>query len=512
MIKRAAVAALVLLGLGLPVAPVAGLLIGPPSAGFSNAPGDLGEGLQLLLTTLALALVVSGAAAFAGTWLAWVEQRSSYRGVRLLGVLSLMPLAVPSYILAGTLRHTLGPGGIGRVPFTGFWPAALTLTLATIPYVQLLVSAALARVPSADEEAARTLGADGWRAFRVAVLPRLRPSIAFSTLLVQLYVISDFGAVAMLDCPVLTWRLYRAVDTQQFGRALVLGGLVLVATLPLLIAARAVHGRESADRGAVANPRPPERRPLATVYLGGTLTLQVVLIGLGLLVPIVTLVSWVARADGDASLAGPLYDTATIALAGGSITMLLAWTPAWVAAHTTRRRSWWIEQATFLTSALPGVLLAFGLLLFTLFLSRAAGAELYYAITSSGVLLMAGYATRFFAEAFSGLKTAALAVDPRQIDSARVLGASFIARGTRVIAPAVLPGAAAASVLVVVAIMKELPVTLLLGGATGLRTLSFRMYDRYQDAFLADAGAAGLVLLGLALMALTVSLRWRHHV
>ena len=157
----------------LTLLPLGGLLAGivdPPPSAFGNATPTLGEllersrALQLLATTLALAVVVTAVVLPLGTWLGWVEQRGRYPGARSLGVLGLMPLAMPSYILASTVRESFGPGGwigasLGLPVFTGFWPAALVLALITIPYVQLLVSAALMRMSASEEEAARTLGA-----------------------------------------------------------------------------------------------------------------------------------------------------------------------------------------------------------------------------------------------------------------------------------------------------------------------------------------------------------------
>ena len=99
----------------------------------------------------------------------------------------------------------------------------------------------------------------------------------------------------------------------------------------------------------------------------------------------------------------------------------------------------------------------------------------------------------------------------REEESARALGAGFWKIKYRLVLPAIFPGVAAAFLITLLAIMKELPVTLMLGGSMGLQTLSFRMFDRYQDAFHPDAGWAGLSLIFLALMTVLVSLRWRHH-
>ena len=479
---------------------------------------------QLFGRTMALALVVSTGSILIGGWLAWVEQRGRLTGARWFGTLSLLPLALPSYLLAATLQTTLGPAGwIGRSigvqqPFDGFWAAAAVLILVTSPYVHLLTGASLARAPAEEEDAARILGASGFRVFRRVTLPRLRPALAFSGLLTALYVISDFGAVATLRCPVLTWRLYQAVDLKRFGDAIALGLPLLAATVPLLLATRAIHGRARPGRIGVANPRPPALRPISTTSKVATFTIYFVVIGLGVVAPVVSLVGWIIGGVGGAAsfvdTLLPIWDTLRLAFLGGTVTLILAGAPAWVAARGGTKRAFWVEQAVYATSAFPGILLAFGLLLLALAGARIFATEnareIYGMLTASGILLMAGYATRFLAEAFASLKTAFLQLDTGQSDSARVLGASLWKRVRYVEFPAVRPGVAAAFVICALAITKELPATLLLSGPMGLRPLSVRIFDRYEDAFLADAGLSGALLTVLALTIVLLTLKWRR--
>ncbi len=473
----------------------------------------------LVATTFALGAVVTAAAALVGTGLAWAEARWRTPGGRWLAVGTLLPLAMPSYVVAATVATTLGPGGwigrpLGLPRATGFWLAAVVLTVVTAPLVQLIVGAALARASAAEEEAARTLGASPWRTFRVAVLPGLRTPLAFSGLFALLYAVSDFGAVAVLDVPVLTWRLYEAVKSQELARAAVLGAATLGATLPLLVAARWIAG-QTAD-GGVANPRPPERRRPSTATAVAVLGTQLAVIGLGVVVPLATLVGWtlegLRRDLPFASLATPVVDTVLAAVVGTLLTLLVAGVPAWIASRTRTGMSR-MEQAAALTSALPGVLLALGLMQAALGLSRLlGGGAAYKALLTSGVLLALGYAARFVAEVLAPLKTSMLQVDPRVLESARLLGASPARTGRQVVLPAVAPGVAVAALVGFLAIAKELPVTLLLGGATGLSTLSFRIWDRYAESLWHDAGLAGLALCAVALSGVLATLRWRRLV
>lgn len=501
-------------GVSLPVLPLLGLISAPAALGksgqdFGLAARGLNESFWL---TLALGFLVSLFSITLGTFLAYTERRFRYAGRRIFATACLLPLAVPSYVLAGTLREVLGPSGLGLKTFSGFWAASFTLTLTTVPLVQLLVSAALNRMPIQEEEAARALGANWWRTFRVATFPRLRPALTYSLLLTQLYVISDFGAVAMLNTPTLTWRLYLAVNTQQTLRAIILGTALFVVSIPLFFVANWIRGKDRTTE-TVANARQISHRELPLIAKVIMYSAQSVIVSFGAILPAMELVKWVQSGISESSLYTPLQDTTMIAIAGAIFTVFCAFFPAWYIARTKSALAPWLERIVYLSSALPGVLLAFGLLLLSLSLSRLtkASSDTYALLTGSGILLMFGYATRFVAEAYSSIKTNILRLSTRQEEVARALRANWFKITTKITLPALLPGLSTALIISVLAIMKELPVTLMLSGTMGLHTLSFRMYDRYQDAFLPDAGWAGLTLVMLALVTVLASLRWRNY-
>ena len=509
----------------LPLLGVVYGLLNPPPALFAMKQQTIWEVIsstgtpRLFLRSVSLGLLVSILALLLGTLLAWLEQRCQYPGRKWLSLGCLMPLAVPSYLAAAVLRHSCSPGGsIGDVfnlpSFTGFFPATVSLVIITTPLVQLVVGAALAKSSASEEEAARCLGARGWRLFKTVWLPRLRPAWAMSLLLVILYAISDFGAVAVLDCPVLSWRLYQAMDLMQTRETAVFGVTLLLTTIPIVIAARYIQG--SHRHKTVANPRPAARLPLAKWQSALAISIQIGVIGFGILIPFFTLLGWTISGINNntefASLHKPILHSLSIASLGTITVLACSLLPAWTAARA-RKGSGIIDHSVYMTGALPGILLGGGLLLAALGLSRQfPDSGMYAWLQGSGILLMLGYAIRFIPESFAPLKTALLHIDPRHDEAARTLGSSFGKRLRHIHIPAMTPGIAAASVLVFVAILKELPITLLLGGAMGLTPLSYRVWERYEEAFLPDAGLAGLVLLSLALAAALLTLRFRRHV
>ncbi|MAA79306.1 MAG: hypothetical protein CL916_08600, partial [Deltaproteobacteria bacterium] len=164
-----------------------------------------------------LSIMVAVSSTCLGGFLAWMEQRHKYYGSRWLHTLSLLPLAIPSYLIAASLaRFTYGPD---KILHSGFLPAWFSLVLVTSPYVQLACGAALQNVSSSEEEAALLLEKRFFQRFRVSVWPNISSAVVFAMLISFLYAISDFGAVATLNLEVLTWSLFKSIRTSDLYSA-----------------------------------------------------------------------------------------------------------------------------------------------------------------------------------------------------------------------------------------------------------------------------------------------------
>ena len=183
--------------------------------------------LWVVARTVALmAAVMVGCIAIA-TPLAWLTVRTDLPGRGFWRVATMLPLALPSYIVGFAIAVGLGPRGIlqgwlelgfgvDRIPsIYGFPGAAFTLIIISFPYVLLPVRAALWNLDVSLEESARALGRDRRQTFRSVTLPMLRPAILAGGLLTALYALSDFGAVAIMRYETFTWSIFI-----QFGAAL----------------------------------------------------------------------------------------------------------------------------------------------------------------------------------------------------------------------------------------------------------------------------------------------------
>ncbi len=163
--------------------------------------------LQVMANSALLALLVTLFSLCLALPLAWLTVRTNLPGRRGWSILTTLPLVFPSYVGGFTFIATMGPRGllqgmleplgVERLPsIYGFTGAAWVLTVFSYPYLLLAIRAGLRNMDPALEEAARSLGYGPWQSFRRITLPALRPSIAAGSLLVALYVLSDFGAVS----------------------------------------------------------------------------------------------------------------------------------------------------------------------------------------------------------------------------------------------------------------------------------------------------------------------------
>ena len=159
--------------------------------------------LELLGNTGLLVLAVTASALVIGFSQAWLTTKTNVVFAAGFAVSAALPLAIPSYVMA--LSYISIFNGL-----SGFFAAWLVLTLATSPLVFLAVTAALARLDSSSEEVARTLGFGKLQVLFKVTWPQVRTAATASGLLVALYVLGEFGAIALLRYDTFTRAIHNA--------------------------------------------------------------------------------------------------------------------------------------------------------------------------------------------------------------------------------------------------------------------------------------------------------------
>lgn len=457
---------------------------------------------QILAASLVLGVAVGGGAIALGVPLAWLTARTDLPARRLWTVLAVVPLAVPSYVMAFALVAALGPRGAlsellrsiglaGLPSLYGFGGAVAVLTLATYPYVLLAARAALLRSDPALEEAGRALGDRPLTVFGRVTMPLLVPAIASGALLAVLYALADFGAVGILQFD----SFARAIYTQY--RASFDRSLAALLALILVGVTLAVAWLESRARKRRMTVHHAPRRPATAVALGRwrlpALAFCGCVVTLALVIPAGTVLFWLARGLAQGEPLRILGGAAAGSLVGGSLAALIGATfalpVALLAVRHPGRIATWIERSLYSAFALPGIVLALAAAVFVLNVTPI----LYQGL----LVLVVAYSIRFLPQVVGPMRNALLQINPRVLEAARTLGDTPAASFRRVTLPLLRPGLVAGMALVFLTTMKELPITLLLA-PTGFETLATSIWGAASEGFYARAAAPAATLMLLA--------------
>ena len=158
---------------------------------------------RILGQTLGMAAAGTVVSVALGLPTAFVLHRRRVPGRAVLRALVLVPFVLPTVVVGVAFRALLAPGG--PLGFTGLDQTTTAVVLAMVFFnvsvVVRQVGALWNALDPRQTEAARTLGASPWRAFRTVTLPQLAPAIAASAALVFLFCASAFGIVQTLGRP-----------------------------------------------------------------------------------------------------------------------------------------------------------------------------------------------------------------------------------------------------------------------------------------------------------------------
>ena len=438
--------------------------------------------VELIVSSLVLAIAVSLSAMLIGTLQAWIAVRSNLPGRKVFAVLAALPLAIPSYVAAYSWVAVV-PG------FSGFFAAWLLLTVGTAPLVYLSVSAALARFDSATEEVASSLGAGKFAVLRKVTWPNIKGAALSGGLLSALYVLSDFGAVSIVRYDTFTRAIYNAYRA-SFDRNLAATlALILVAVTVLVLVV------ESKSRG---------NKPIGTVIanrlnrvdlFAWKVPLVALLAGIAsvsLVIPLASLTRWSIIGLPETNwqeVSEALFSSIYLSVSGGMLTAMLAVAVALIVVRFKTRFSFVLERSVWLTHATPGIVVALSLVFF----SNQVAPGIYQTL----LLVLIAYVALFLPNALSAISTP-LRQSPVSLDEVSAsLGLTKLQTLRRVVLPIAGPGIFAATTLVILTVLKELPATLLLR-PTGVETLATRLWTETGVAAFSTAAPYALLLVLLA--------------
>lgn len=473
-------------------------------------PAQVGATATLLTAVVALALAL-------GVGLAWLTTAHTFPGVRLFRWALLLPLAMPAYVLGfvylawfdltSPLATWARAQGVTLPAIRTPWGAAFVLALAFYPYVYLPARLAFASTGARALEVGQTLGLSRTAAFWRVALPLARPAIVGGAALVGFETLADFGVVSLFGVDTLSVGIYKAwyglfslPTAMQIAAVLALAAMLLLA---LEEWARRLARYTPPGRGAALAPQPlPHGAGLAAMLL----STLVLLAAWG--APLAQLLWWAATTGRD--LFPPRYaaffgHSLLLGTSGAAVTVGCALLLAYAKRHEARPAMGWAVRVATLGYALPGAVLAVGVVAVVAAFDRLwvgtlqlLGLPASPLLAGTIVALLAAYAVRFLVVAFQPLNAALLRLTPSMDEAAQSLGAAPREVLARVHLPLLRPALAGAAAFVFIDIVKELPITLMTR-PFGWETLATRIFELTNDGRWEEAAlpALAVTLAGL---------------
>ncbi|MEC7815587.1 MAG: iron ABC transporter permease [Pseudomonadota bacterium] len=475
---------------------------------------------RYLVNTLILGVVVGLGTAIIGTGCAWLVVMCRFPGRRLFEWALLLPLAVPTYVIAYAYTDFLqfaGPvqsalrewfnWGFGDYYFPeirSLGGACLLITMVLYPYVYLLARASFMEQSVSALDVSRTLGLGPWHMFFKVALPLARPAVIGGVSLVLMETLNEFGAVQFFGVDTFTTGIYRT----WYG----LGEQVAAAQLAacLLVFVMTIVFLERASRGGKKYHAPLRYQSLPEYSLTrGQSTLAFVFcflpVFVGFLLPAMVLLE-MALTTGDALLGSRFLPFAKNSLMLASTAAIVAVALAVLLSYGARlNQSRWVRAANGIASmgyAIPGSVIAVGIMIplawldqnLNLYLRDNYGFMVGLIFSGSAFVLIYAYSVRFLAVSYNTVESSLGKVTPAMDAASRTLGQTAGGTLRKVHTPIMRGSLLAAGILVFVDVMKELPATILLR-PFNFDTLAVRAYSLASDERLAESALSSLSIV-----------------
>jgi iron(III) transport system permease protein len=379
----------------------------------------------------------------------------------------------------------------------------------TFPFVFVLVTNALERIPAELEEASAILGGNAWKTAISVTIPLALPALLAGALVAFLQAMILFGSPAILALPAgfhtITTRLWTLFQHPAKP------GLAAAAALPLLIVTIALlysQTRLLGKRGyAIVGGRFGDSRRLK-LGMGRWAALGICMIVLAL--PVFLPYAALIKAAFTRLISDPftfdkltlhhvqfvfvefsqtraaLINTLILCVATATIGTLIA---VFVAYMVHRRAMFGHQVLGFLATApvaIPGIVLGIGL-----FLSYTRPPLVLYG--TLWILLLA-FLTIELPAAYQQMQSAVRAVHPELEEACRILGASRLRALRLVTIPLLRTGIVAAWCFIFIGAMRELSAAIMLFTAH-TKVLSVVIYDLNESGDLGAISVLGLMML-----------------
>ncbi|SFV37314.1 iron(III) transport system permease protein [Devosia crocina] len=495
---------------------------GSLAAPFSRLADVLADARLLRMTgnTLLLGLGVVVLSAVIAVPLAVLRALFRVPGALFWDLMMLVPFMIPPYIATLGWVMTLQPRGyleqifgFNLAPFLfSVWGIIFVMTLNTFPVIYFAVSRTVETVGSRYADVGRVFGASSWRAFFRITLPLSTPGLAASLLLVFAAAIEEYGTPAALGRRAGFDVLVTGIDLRvsdwpiDLPGAAILSLVLVVLSFAAFLVQRWVLTRRSYQT-TTGKPQAFEKRalggwtvPVLVAFgLVSFLATAVPLLGILMTALSRTLSGGLALSnlgldnfgailsDGPGALRA-LTTSLSLGVAAALLTGLLGALSAYAVVKTRIGGRQVLDVLTILPNALPGIVVAVGLIL--------AWNQPWLPVTpyNTALILLLAYCCILLPQPVRYATAAFHQVGDNLEAAARVFGASPLTAFRRILLPLILPSLIASMLLVFAVATRELVASIIVA-PVGMQTISTYIWRQFEQ---------GSVGLGMAMAFVTV--------
>lgn len=412
---------------------------------------------ESITNSLALGLASTAAALVIAFPLALIAHRYNFPGKGVLGALLLAPMILPPFVGAVGIKQMLGVNGALNAallkcglldptqPFDWladfrFSGMAIMIALNLYPILYLNISAALANLDPALEQAAENLGSPPWKRFFRITLPLTMPGIFAGTSIVFIWAFTELGVPLIFDfnrtASVQIFHGLKNLDQNPVPYALT--SLLLAISATVFATSKAVIGRalpHIAPRPKMGDSIQKLSRGksaicillflvvflLATIPHTGVVLLSLSGRWYGTVIPDEITARHYLEALGNGLVVPSIQNSLFYAGCATLLALFIGLAVAWVIVRSRLRVRGLLDTLVMLPLAVPGLIMAFGYLALS-----QEGKAFHFLVGPEGnpfFLLVLAYAIRrlpyIVRSAVAGLQQC----NPALEEAARTLGA-----------------------------------------------------------------------------------------
>lgn len=477
--------------------------------------------------TFTLMLGVGLLSAILGVLSAYALSRYQFFGRRFLSWGLILPLSIPTYLIAyvytdlleyagpvqGFIRHIFDFKSARDYPFfeiRSMQSAIVTFSLVLYPYIYLVSRAAFLEQSKSMFESAKILGASPFACFWRVSLPLARPAIVVGVMLVLMEVLNDYGAVQHFAIQTFSAGIYDywLLRDNMSGAAQI--ALMMLSVIVVLILLEQISRKKQAlfYRGNQHNP--PELLSLSPLKSGLLFLLCFLPILLGFFIPLFRLIYFAVfyfHKTVDARVFEMAKHSLLLSFAAAFLCALLSLFLAYARRLENRLSVHILGMISGLGYAIPGAVLAIGVLVplgaldhFINHVSQWLYQEKVGLVLSGSVfVIVLAYVIRFMAVSQGTIYAGLQKITPSIDESAQILGATPIQRVLRIHLPLLNKSILTAMLIVFVDGMKELPATLILR-PFNFDTLATQVFQYASDEMLEKSAPAALIIIAVGLL------------